>query len=125
LTSFEVEMTALKGNRLVILLFVAGCAPFAPTGSLNGDYRDRVKADLGRTQINPDGATFTFKGSPGVVNLGRHMVGNHYAWFVCGTVNSKDPDGDFTGPRPFISVIQNNVVIEREVGSSRAWDCAK
>jgi hypothetical protein len=116
-------MPALGKSWLFILLLTAGCAPFTPSGRLKDDYQERVKADLGRTQINPDGATFAFKGSPGVVILGKQNVASHYAWYVCGTVNSKDPDGDFTGPRPFISVIKNNVVIEREVGSARAWDC--
>jgi hypothetical protein len=107
----------------ILPFLLAGCGSFVPVSALPKDYQSQVKTDLGKTQIDPDGAAFTFKGAPHVVNLGRNTVGNHYAWYVCGTVNSKDPDGDFTGPRPFISVIRDNVVIEREVGSARAWDC--
>jgi hypothetical protein len=40
-------------------------------------------------------------------------------------VNAKDPAGDYTGAKPFLSVLSHNVVIDREVGSSHARECSE
>ena len=55
------------------------------------------------------------RGAPSIVNLGKRRAGVRYAWYVCGTVNAK----------PFLSVLSHNVVIDREIDTSRAKDCGK
>jgi hypothetical protein len=119
---------------LCFLLFLAsGCAPSdpndvryaAPIGPLANDYQDRVKSDLGRTLVNSEGAIYTFEPSPSIVNMGKRRVGVRYAWYVCGTVNAKDPAGGYTGAKPFLSVLSHNVVIDREIGSSHAKECSE
>jgi len=119
---------------LSFLLFLAsGCMPSdqnesryaMPIGPLADDYQDRVKADLSRTIGNSEGAIYTFERSPSIVNMGKRRAGVRYAWYVCGTVNAKDPTGDYTGAKPFLSVLSHNVVIDREVGSSHARECSE
>ncbi len=124
-------MVRTMGFPLFLALVVAGCAPaaesssmkYAPIGPLADDYQARVKADFSRTLVHPDGAIFTFQPPPNVVNLGKRIGGVHYAWFVCGTVNEKDASGGYAGPKPFLSVLSHNVVIDREIDSSRAREC--
>jgi hypothetical protein len=116
----------------LLALLESGCAPsgpssdnYVPVGRLADDYRDIVKADLARTLADPKGATYTFEGSPGIINLGKHFVGVHYAWIVCGTVNAKDPTDGLVETKPFVSVVNRKVVVEREIDSARAKECAK
>jgi hypothetical protein len=59
------------------------------------------------------------------VNLGKRRAGVRYAWYVCGTVNAKDPAGGYAGAKPFLSVLSHNVVIDREIGSSHARECSE
>ena|SRR5882762_8918331 len=121
------------GFLCFLLFLLAGCAPSdprnvedaAPIGPLADDYQDRVKADLSRTLADPAGAIYTFGSAPSIVNLGKRRAGVRYAWYVCGTVNAKDPAGDYTGAKPFLSVLSHNVVIDREVGSSHARECSE
>jgi len=119
---------------LFFLTFLApGCAPSdpsnvryaAPIGPLADDYQDRVKADLARTLVDPDGAIYTFQPSPSIVNLAKRRAGVRYAWFVCGTVNARNPTGGYAGAKPFLSVLSHNVVIDREIGSSQAKECSE
>jgi hypothetical protein len=119
---------------LCLLVFLAsGCAPSdqndvryaAPIGPLADDYQDRVKTDLARTLAHSEGAIYTFEPSPSIVNMGKRRVGVRYAWYVCGTVNAKDPAGGYTGAKPFLSVLSHNVVIDREIGSSHAKECSE
>jgi hypothetical protein len=107
----------------LLLVLIAGCAPSdprnvddaPPIGPLAADYQERVKADLSRSLADPAGAIYTFEGAPSIVNLGKRRAGVRYAWYVCGTVNA----------RPFLSVLSHNVVIDREIDTSRAKDCGK
>jgi hypothetical protein len=119
---------------LCFLVFLAsGCAASdsndaryaAPIGPLADDYQDRVKADLARTLAHSEGAIYTFEPSPSIVNMGKRRVGVRYAWYVCGTVNAKDPAGGYSGAKPFLSVLSHNVVIDREIGSSHAKECSE
>ena len=111
------------GFLCFLLLLSAGCAPSdprnvedaAPIGPLATDYQERVKADLSRSLADPAGAIYTFEAAPSIVNLGKRRAGVRYAWYVCGTVNAK----------PFLSVLSHNVVIDREIDTSRAKDCGK
>jgi hypothetical protein len=121
------------GFLCFLLFLLAGCAPSdprnvedaAPIGPLADDYQDRVKADLSRTLADPAGAIYTFGSAPSIVNLGKRRAGVRYAWYVCGTVNAKDPAGGYAGAKPFLSVLSHNVVIDREIDTSRAKDCGK
>jgi hypothetical protein len=121
------------GFLCFLLFLLAGCAPSdprnvgdaAPIGPLADDYQDRVKADLSRSLADPAGATYTFGAAPSIVNLGKRRAGVRYAWYVCGTVNAKDPAGGYAGAKPFLSVLSHNVVIDREIDTSRAKDCGK
>jgi hypothetical protein len=116
-----------------LLVVTAGCAPSdprnvedaAPIGPLATDYQERVKADLSRSLADPAGAIYTFEAAPSIVNLGKRRAGVRYAWYVCGTVNARDPAGGYGGARPFLSVLSHNVVIDREIDTSRAKDCGK
>lgn len=122
-----------KIGVLSALVFLApGCASsdpghveYAPIGPLADDYQERVKADLSRTLADPAGAIYTFAAAPSIVNLGKRRAGVHYAWYVCGTVNARDPAGGYAGAKSFLSVLSHNVVIDREVDTSRARDCGK
>lgn len=122
-----------RGGLWVLLALLGlGCAPsdpssknYVPIGRLADDYQDIVKADLARKLVDPNDATYTFQASPSIINLGKHVVGVHYAWIVCGTVSAKDRTDGLVETKPFASVISHNVVIEREIDSSRAKDCAK
>jgi len=115
----------------LLALLGSGCAPsdqgsdYLPVGRLADDYRDIIKADLARTLVDPKGATFAFEGSPEIINLEKHVVGVRYAWIVCGTVNAKDPTDGLVETKPFVSVVSRSVVLEREIDSSRAKECAK
>ena len=118
---------------LFLLVFLAsGCASsdaghveYTPIGPLADDYQERVKADLSRTLADPAGAIYTFEAQPSIVNLGKRQAGVHYAWYVCGTVSARDPAGGYTRAKPFLSVLSHNVVIDREINTSRARDCGK
>ena len=87
------------GFLCFLLLLLAGCAPSdprnvedaAPIGPLTSDYQDRVKADLSRSLADPAGAIYTFDAAPSIVNLGKRRAGVRYAWYVCGTVNAREP----------------------------------
>ncbi len=111
------------GFLCFLLLLSAGCAPSdprnvedaAPIGPLATDYQETVKADLSRSLADPAGAIYRFEAAPSIVNLGKRRAGVRYAWYVCGTVNAK----------PFLSVLSHNVVIDREIDTSRAKDCGK
>ena len=111
------------GVLCFLLLLSAGCAPLdprnvedaAPIGPLAADYQETVKADLSRSLADPAGAIYRFEAVPSIVNLGQRRAGVRYAWYVCGTVNAK----------PFLSVLSHNVVIDREIDTSRARDCGK
>jgi hypothetical protein len=119
----EGSMIRTIGFLCFLLFLSAGCAPSdprnvedaAPIGPLATDYQDKVKADLSRSLADPAGAIYTFEAAPSIVNLGKRRAGVRYAWYVCGTVNAK----------PFLSVLSNNVVIDREIDTSRAKDCGK
>jgi hypothetical protein len=117
----------------LLLVLTAGCAPSdprnvenaAPIGPLASDYQDRVRADLASSLADPAGAIYTFDAAPSIVNLGKRRAGVRYAWYVCGTVNAKAPAGGYAGAKPFLSVLSHNVVIDREIDTSRAKDCGK
>jgi hypothetical protein len=121
------------GFLCFLLPLLAGCAPSdprnvedaAPIGPLTSDYQERVKADLSRSLADPAGAIYTFDAAPSIVNLGKRRAGVRYAWYVCGTVNARDPAGGYGGAKPFLSVLSHNVVIDREIDTSRAKDCGK
>jgi hypothetical protein len=121
------------GFLCFLLFLLAGCASSdprnvgdsAPIGPLADDYQDRVKADLSRSLADPAGAIYTFGAAPSIVNLGKRRAGVRYAWYVCGTVNAKDLAGGYAGAKPFLSVLSHNVVIDREIDTSRAKDCGK
>ena len=126
-------MIRMIGFVFFLALLATGCAPSdpsnvryaAPIGPLADDYQDRVKADLAHNLADPEGAIYTFEPSPSIVNMGKRRAGVRYAWYVCGTVNAKDPTGDYTGAKPFLSVLSHNVVIDREIGSSHARECSE
>ena len=92
-------MIRTNGFLCALLLLSAGCAPSdprnvddaAPIGPLANDYQDRVKADLARSLADPAGALYTFDAAPSIVNLGKRRAGVRYAWYVCGTVNAREP----------------------------------
>jgi hypothetical protein len=123
-------VTGLLGALAVV---AGGCATtaesasssYAPIGPLAENYRDTVKADLAKVDGDPEGAVYTFLPSPSQAFIGKRFAGIRYAWIVCGTVNVRNRTGDYTGPKPFVSVISHNVVIDREVDSFRARDCLK
>ncbi len=126
-------MIRTTGLMCFLVFLASGCAPSdpnesryaTPIGPLADDYQDRVKADLAHTIGNSEDAIYTFERSPSIVNMGKRRAGVRYAWYVCGTVNAKDPTGDYTGAKPFLSVLSHNVVIDREVGSSHARECSE
>ena len=100
-------MIRTTGFLCFLVFLVTGCAPSdpnesryaTPIGPLADDYQDRVKADLAHTIGNSEGAIYTFEPSPSIVNMGKRRAGVRYAWYVCGTVNAKDPTGDYTGAK--------------------------
>ena len=126
-------MTRTIGFLCFLLSLSAGCAPSdprnvedaAPIGPLTSDYQERVKADLSRSLADPAGAIYKFDAAPSIVNLGKRRAGVRYAWYVCGTVNTRDAAGGYGGAKPFLSVLSHNVVIDREIDTSRAKDCGK
>ena len=126
-------MIRANGFLFFLLFLSAGCAPSdprniedaAPIGPLASDYQDRVKADLSHSLADPAGAIYTFEAAPSIVNMGKRRAGVRYAWYVCGTVNAKDPADGYAGAKPFLSVLSHNVVIDREIDTSRAKDCGK
>jgi hypothetical protein len=126
-------MIRTTGFLCFLVFLTSGCAASdpndvryaAPIGPLADDYQDRVKADLARTLVHSEGAIYTFEPQPSIVNLSKRRAGVHYAWYVCGTVNAKNPAGDYTGAKPFLSVLSHNVVIDREIDTSHAKECGK
>jgi|GraSoi2013_115cm_1033766.scaffolds.fasta_scaffold158557_1 hypothetical protein len=126
-------MIRTTGFLYFLVFLVSGCAPSDPSesryatpiGPLADDYQDKVKADLAHTIGNSEGAIYTFGAAPSIVNLGKRRAGVRYAWYVCGTVNARDPASGYAGAKPFVSVLSHNVVIDREIDTSRAKDCGK
>ena len=101
------------------LLAIAGCAaplqvnPAASGGPRPDNYQAIADSWLNETLTDPRGRRVTFNGEPQQYQW--TFADAQMVWLVCGTFDSRDGHGEWTGARPFYVMIQNGAAVDGDV----------
>ena len=116
-------------NLLIVaaLVFLEGCATSIPPEVIAtadygppppANYQQMIKDDFAQVLIDPTSPLYSF-GSPAKgYTREAPMFGTHQAfgWRVCGTVNSKNRMGGYTGQVPFFVLFRDGQIVSRTIG---------
>lgn len=111
-------------SPLLMALALAGCArglppeevakaDFGPKPPAN--YQELIKADIAPLLVDPTAPLYTFT-EPGRGYFRRGREPMIFGWKVCGTLNSKNQMGGYSGPIPFFTLIRDGKVVVHNVG---------
>jgi len=115
---------------IVSLLLLAGCAtPISPEQIAHADYgppppknyQALIKQDFATILIDPTSPLYTFsKPSKGYFKESAMGTTQMFGWRVCGTVNSKNRMGGYSGAAPFIVLFRDGKIAQKYIGESDA-----
>jgi hypothetical protein len=108
---------------VIPVVFLSGCAtPItqeqmaqADFGPYPKNYQAIIKRDIAPTLVDPTSPLYTFD-KP--VKQGRSGNPPLFGWRVCGTINSKNRMGGYSGPAQYYVMIRNGHVIYELIGDS-------
>lgn len=122
--------TRTAASLLTSLLLIAGCAtaPMAPEKLAAADYgppppsnyEEIIKARFSSTLIDPTSPLYEI-GQPRKGYTQRDSAfgtGESFGWVVCGTVNSKNRMGGYTGWAPFFTLFRGDHLAEFVTGEA-------
>jgi hypothetical protein len=87
----------------------------ADFGPYPKNYQAIIKRDLAPTLIDPTSPLYTFD-KP--VKQGRSGNPPTFGWRVCGTINSKNRMGGYSGPAEYYTLIRDGQVVDEMIGDS-------
>lgn len=113
---------------LVCIVVLTGCATpiskerlatadYGPQPSEN--YQEIVKASFAQILIDPTAPIYEFAGTPqkGYVRQSPMLnLPEGFGWKVCGTINSKNRMGGYSGSVPFFVLMRGDNVTHRVLG---------
>lgn len=112
---------------LVALLSLSACATsisqerlakadYGPAPSKN--YQETIKKHFAKTLIDPTSPLYTFKEpKKGYTKRSPMFKTNEdFGWVVCGTINSKNRMGGYTGKAPFFTLMKGNTISQSFIG---------
>jgi hypothetical protein len=106
---------------LAALLLTASCAPPIPPevmehadyGPYPKNYQAIIKHDFTPLLIDPTSPLYTYT-KP--VKMARRGNPPTFGWRVCGTVNSKNRMGGYSGASQFYALIRDGQVVDQLIG---------
>jgi len=113
---------------LTCLIALTGCAtPISKEKIANADYglppsenyQEVVKASFAQILIDPTSPIYEFSGTPYKGYVEQSVMLNlpeGFGWKVCGTVNSKNRMGGYSGSIQFFALMRGDNVIQRALG---------
>lgn len=108
---------------LASILLVSACAtPVSPEKLASADYgppppagyEEVIKARFHPMLIDPTSPLYEFQAPRKGYTMpsSLHRTGESYGWVVCGTVNSKNRMGGYSGKLPFFALFSGGQLVE-------------
>lgn len=115
------------------VLVLSGCAkPIPPDVLANADYgppppashQDTIKDAFAPLLIDPTSPLYTFnEPSKGYTErTPKYGFDNTFGWRVCGTINSKNRMGGYTGKAPFFTLFKDGKMVSQLLGEVPSQD---
>jgi hypothetical protein len=97
----------------------------APIGVFPMNYRELIKLNFADLLLDPSEATYDFKYEPRRGSMGS--IGGSWTkigWITCGTLSARYRFEGYVSFRPFVAVVSNGIVTDRQIGTYEAERCA-
>ena len=91
---------------------------FADYGAKPSDYERKIKKEFSSVLIDPTSPLYSFELPKKGYILTSPLDGSKptFGWKVCGTINSKNRMGGYTGSVPFYTLFRNGKIVYYDVG---------
>lgn len=82
------------------------------------NYQATIKADFNKLLIDPTSPIYTFDKPFKSYTAGQPAT---YGWTICGTLNSKNRMGGYTGAAPFYVIFRHGQIADQMVAEETMW----